>query len=116
MPEDDSPQSINMQMQLPETMELGVFADFANVWHTPNTFVLDFLAVKVPIHPAVDPGTGAAIEGAPGILETRVAARVRIPPEQIFPLVAILQQQGSQWLAEQGRSEPPADWTSGPLV
>jgi hypothetical protein len=40
---------------------------------------------------------------------------VRIPPEQIFPLIAILQQQGSQWLAEQGRSEPPADWTSGPI-
>lgn len=114
MAEEETPQSINMQMQLPEQMELGVFADFANVWHTPNTFVLDFLAVKIPLHPAQDPETGLPLVDAPGVLETRVAARVRIPPEQIFPLIGILQQQGSQWLAEQGRSEPPADWTSAP--
>jgi hypothetical protein len=37
---------------------------------------------------------------------------VRIPSEQIFPLIQALQAQGNQWLAESGREEPPADWTN----
>jgi hypothetical protein len=41
-----------------------------------------------------------------------VGARVRIPSEQIFPLIAALQQQGDKWLEESGRSEPPADWVN----
>jgi len=39
-----------------------------------------------------------------------VAARVRIPPEQIFPLIEALTQQGQRWLHETGRSEPPQNW------
>jgi hypothetical protein len=113
---DESQQAVNIHIQLPESMELGVFGDFANVWHTPNTFVLDFLAVKMPAHPGAPTETGANGEPSPGVLEARVAARVRIPPEQIFPLISVLQQQGDQWLQEQGRSEPPADWRSNPAI
>ena len=46
------------------------------------------------------------------VLEARVGARVRIPSEQIFPLIAALQEQGDKWLEESGRSEPPVDWTN----
>src|ERR1700761_5471240 len=108
MADNDVPNQVQFQVSLPPEQELGVFADFASVWHTPNTFVIDFLAVKGTQHPSVD----AVGQPHPEmqVLEARVGARVRIPSEQIFPLIAALQQQGDRWLEESGRSEPPADW------
>ena len=94
-----------LAVQIPPEAEVGVFADFASVWHTPNTFVLDFLSVKMPARPGVD--------GAPQVIDAKVAARVRIPPEQIFPLIAALQTQGNQWLAESGRQQPSDNWVPG---
>jgi hypothetical protein len=106
-----APNQVQFQVNLPPELELGVFADFASVWHTPTTFVIDFLAVKAPQHPSIDPATGQPNSDAT-VLEARVGARVRIPSEQIFPLIAALQAQGDQWLAESGRSEPPEDWVN----
>jgi hypothetical protein len=91
-------------MQLPPETEVGIFADFASVWHTPNTFVLDFLSVKMPAR--------AGGDDAP-VVDAKVAARVRIPSEQIFPLIQALQTQGNQWLAETGRHAPPENWVPG---
>ncbi len=102
MPPEPENVPVAIAIDLPSDVELGVFADFANLWHTPNTFVIDFLSVKRP--PARAEGDAAAK------LPARVAARVRIPPEQIFPLIEALQVQGQQWLAETGRSEPPSSW------
>ena len=45
-----------------------------------------------------------------GAMPARVAARVRVPAEQVFQLIAALQQQADQWLEETGRSEPPESW------
>ena len=70
--------------------------------------MIDFLAVKAPQHPAIDP-SGQLHPDRP-VIEARVGARVRIPSEQIFPLIAALQAQGNAWLEESGRSEPPEDW------
>ena len=106
-----APGQVQFQVTLPPEQELGVFADFASVWHTPTTFVIDFLAVKGPQRPAIDPATGEPHPESP-VLEARVGARVRIPSEQIFPLIAALQEQGQKWLEESGREEPPADWTN----
>lgn len=100
-----------MQIELPDEVEMGVFADFASAWHTPATFVLDFLSVKRPPTPAPNKETG---EVDHGVLPVKVAARVRIPPEQIFPLINALQEQGDQWLRETGRSEPPRSWGPPP--
>lgn len=109
MSEPQQSRPVNLQIQLAESDELGVFADLTNVWHTPNIFVMDFLTIKMPAQQAVDQN-GAPIEGAPDNLATRVAARVRIPPEQVFPLIAALQKQSDAWLAEQGRSAPTTAW------
>lgn len=99
---------MQLQLELPNDSELGVFADFANIWHTPATFVLDFLSVKGPPNVMTDD------EGNPvAILSSRVGARVRIPPEQIFPLIEALQAQGQEWLNETGRSAPPETWLKG---
>jgi hypothetical protein len=108
----DSPaqKPVQFQVTLPPEQEVGVFADFASVWHTPATFVIDFLAIKGTQHPSVDT-VGETHPESP-VLEARVGARVRIPSEQIFPLIAALQQQGAKWLEESGRSEPPVDWVN----
>jgi hypothetical protein len=106
-PEDEPQQGLPVQMEieLPSAIEAGVFADFANVWHTPATFVLDFLSIKRPPTPVED------VEGnKSALVPAVVAARVRIPPEQIFPLINALQAQSQQWLAETGRSTPPESW------
>ena len=98
------PTQAKLAMQLPPETEVGVFADFASVWHTPNTFVLDFLSMKMPARPG---------EGSSPVVDAKVAARVRIPSEQIFPLIQALQTQGNQWLAETGRHAPPENWVPG---
>lgn len=97
---------VRHSLNLPAEAELGVFADFAHIWHTPATFVLDFLSVKVPASAeTTEDGAGAEL-----VISSRVAARVRIPPEQIFPLIEALRTQGQEWLNETGRSEPPETW------
>src|ERR1700712_3299991 len=109
---DITPEPLQFVVDLPADLEVGVFADFASVWHTPTTFVIDFLAVKGPQHPAVDPASGDLDPNQP-VLDARVGARVRIPSEQIFPLIQALQAQGNQWLQESGGGEPPAGRTNG---
>lgn len=100
---------MNISMQISPEVEVGVFADFASVWHTPNTFVLDFLSIRRP--PEVPSTEGD--EQAVGELHATVGARVRIPPEQIFKIIEALQSQGQQWLTETGRSHPPESWLPG---
>lgn len=97
---------VRHSLDLPKETELGIFADFAHIWHTPATFVLDFLSVKIPASAeASEDGAGAEL-----VISSRVTARVRIPPEQIFPLIEALRTQGQEWLNETGRSEPPETW------
>jgi hypothetical protein len=106
----DEPQQqlpVQIGIDLPTTKEVGQFADFVNVWHTPATFVLDFLSIKNPPQPVSDADTG---EVGHALLPAVVGARVRIPAEQIFPLINALQQQGQQWLDETGRATPPDAW------
>lgn len=100
----------SIAVTVPPKQEVGVFADFAGIWHTPNTFVLDFLSLT-------SPGTQQQLDGSGdvvGAMPARVAARVRIPAEQVFQIIAALQTQAEQWLEETGRSEPPEAWLPHP--
>ena len=100
---------VRVALELPPEAQGGVHADFARVWHTRETVVLDFAAVKQPARPTRDPETGTVDHA---VLEARVTARIRIPAEQIFPLIQALRAQSDQWLAETGRMEPPENWLS----
>ena len=95
----------NFSIELEAAQEIGVFADFASIWNTPTTFVLDFLSVRIPAQ---------EVQGPSGELQphvnAKVAARIRIPAEQIFPLIEALKNQGEAWLKATGRSEPPQSW------
>jgi hypothetical protein len=100
MADNDTPRTF--KIDLPPTAVDGHFADFASVWHTPNVFVLDFVALTQPPQPAVDPETGVETIQVPG----QVVSRIRIPPEQVFELAKALAQQLEAWENETGRKAP----------
>jgi hypothetical protein len=66
-----------IQIQVPEDVQTGVYANMAIVWHTPYDFTLDF-AVTNP------PATGP---DGQTVVPSRVVARVKFPPAQIFQLL-----------------------------
>jgi hypothetical protein len=89
------------EIEISPEVETGIYADFASLWHTPDSFVLDFAALRQPPYPAQeDPETGRVTT----VLPTRIVARVRIPPGQIFELMKALEQQLSMWEKEAGRA------------
>lgn len=90
------------EIDLPPEAIAGSFADFANVWHTPTVFVMDFLTLAQPPREETDPETGARRT----IVPARVVNRIRIPPEQVFELAKALTQQLEFWEQETGRRSP----------
>ncbi len=92
------------QIDLPEELVPGVYADFASVWHTPSTFTLDFAAVAAPPEMQQDE-TGFDHS----VLKSRVVARVRIPPSQVFEIMKALELQLSAWEREQAEQREIED-------
>lgn len=91
------------EIDLPPDLIAGAYADFANVWHTPTVFIMDFLTLAKPPSDVIDSETGETRT----IVPARVVSRVRIPPEQVFELAKALTQQLEFWEQETGR-RPPA--------
>jgi hypothetical protein len=90
-------------LDVPSEVEVGFYADFASIWHTPETFVLDFAVLKRPPQPSQN-------EGVPSLVfPTRVVARVRVPPAQIFEIMKALEQQLSMWEREHGPRPKSSD-------
>jgi hypothetical protein len=97
----------HFEIDLPPEVVNGNYADFANVWHTPTVFVMDFVTLAQPPREGTDPESGAPRLVVPA----RVVSRIRIPPEQVFELAKALTQQLEMWETETGRRSP-----SGPLL
>jgi hypothetical protein len=93
------PDPQQLQIDVPAEVEVGVPADFASLWHTPSTFVIDFVALKRPPQTVRDEDTGDVSNVVPG----RVVSRVRIPPAQVFELAKALTTQLDAWEKETGR-------------
>ena len=91
-----------LQITLPDERADGVFADFANIWHTTNVFVLDFVSMTGPAQPAPEDSN------EPPSIPCKVVSRIRIPPEQVFELARALTQQLEYWETESGRKPPVA--------
>jgi len=97
---DEAPRQF--EIDLPPELIGGAYADFANVWHTPNVFVMDFLTLAQPPREQVDAETGERHT----IVPARVVGRIRIPPEQVLELAKALTQQLEFWEQETGRRTP----------
>ena len=87
-----------LSVELPPETTVGVPADMANIWHTPESFVLDFMALKQPPIPAQDEAGNPV-----AVLEVQVVARVRMPPTHVIELLKALERQLSAWETENGR-------------
>ncbi|SNT09059.1 Protein of unknown function [Micrococcales bacterium KH10] len=95
----ENTEHVEFQIELPDEVETGVPADFASLWHTPTSFVIDFVATKGPAQVEEDE------DGSPvQVIQAKVVSRIRIPPEQVFELAKALTQQLSMWEKENGRS------------
>jgi hypothetical protein len=87
-----------MRIEIQPERALGIHADFAQVWHTPESMVLDFLAITTPPQSEIGPdGQGRQITQA------TVATRVRIAPTHVFELMKALERQLAAWETETGR-------------
>jgi hypothetical protein len=98
MPDELPPQ---FEIDLPPEVVAGHYADFANVWHTPAVFVMDFVTLAQP--PREDTTDGERV----AVVPARVVSRIRIPPEQVFELAKALTQQLEFWEQETGRRATP---------
>lgn len=88
-------QQFDLNINLPEDLVPGQYADFANIWHTAETFVLDFAVGVMPPH---------QVEGNPRpVLDGRVVSRVRIPASQVWEVMKALEKQYTMWEQETGR-------------
>ena len=92
-----------VEISMPESKLPGVYADLVGVWHTPETFVLDFSSYTEP--PQLRPGDGGDVVVQPA----HVVVRVRVPPGQVFEIMKALERQLSAWERETGRSAPPPE-------
>jgi hypothetical protein len=98
----DTPQPISRahQIELPAEHVVGVPADFASVWHTPESFVIDFLAARGPAQMTERDGDPVVVQ------DLVVSARVRMPPTHVIELMKALERQLSAWETETGRRAP----------
>ena len=96
------PQQI--QIQVPDEVQGGVYANMAVVWHTPTDFTIDF-AVTAP--PTAGP------EGQP-VVPARVVARVKFPPSQIFQLLQAINANMTNYEAAFGPIATPGAGTQRP--
>lgn len=92
---------MGLRVELPSDLEVGVHADAANIWHTPESFVIDFLALKQPMQVSKD-GDDITLTQ-----ELRVSARIRIPPTHVIELLKALERELSAWETETGHRFAP---------
>lgn len=78
-------------IKVPQEVQAGVPVNFAGVWRTNETLVLDFSVQTEPTRPDAD--------GNP-VLNAMTVARVRVPVAQGFELMRALNAQLTAWERE----------------
>jgi Protein of unknown function (DUF3467) len=94
----DEPES-HLEVSISAEVEVGLYANFASVWHTNDGIVLDFAVITRPPQLTGDPQSGQRILSVP----TRIVSRIRLPPSQVFELMKALEQQLTAYEKETGR-------------
>jgi hypothetical protein len=93
------------QIQVPNDLEPGVYANFLSVWHTAYEFTLDFGVTQPPQVDPEDPD-------GPVRVECRVVSRVKIPVTVLFDVLRALNENMTRYeqvFGEIKRPEPPDD-------
>jgi hypothetical protein len=100
-----NPAERRVALNLPEHIAPGIHADFAAIWNTPDTFVLDFCSLVQPSDLAEDQETGQSFEQ----VQAQVVARVKIPAAQVWEVARALTQHLTKWEVATGRVKPDPD-------
>ena len=79
-----------IQIQVPEALQPGAYANGAMVRHTPYEFTLDFFATQPPT------------PDAPNTVQALVTARVKIPPTVVFDLLRAVNENMTKYEAQFG--------------
>lgn len=81
---DTTPPSMDVEVIVPETMSVGVYANGFTCWYNRTDFTLDFV-VHLPVDQGVD-ANGQTFVRQP----VQVVSRVKFPPSMIFRLMQTL--------------------------
>lgn len=93
-----------LQIQVPDDIQGGVYANMAVVWHTPYDFTIDFAATAPPV---------AGPDGE-AVVPARVVARVKFPPSQIFQLLQAINANMTNYEAAYGPITTPGSAAAPP--
>lgn len=105
MTEPTAPMPQGLQIDVPDAVLAGTYADLVSIWHTSDAFVLDFGAYKHSTPEIRQDGDGQPIS----LRAVQIVQRVKVPPSQVFEIMKALEQQLTAWESETGRSpQPPA--------
>src|SRR5690625_3139118 len=85
-------------VDIPAEVEAGTYADFASIWHTNDSFVLDFAVFKRLPRPETSDDGGRVVN-----VPVKVVSRVRIPPSQVFEIMKGVERQLSMWERQKAR-------------
>lgn len=96
------PQDVRIALAVPPKVESGAYANFANIWHDNDGFILDFAVATTPPQALTDETTGQQFVG----LTSKVVSRVRIPASQAFEFMKALNTQLTAWESEHGQGQP----------
>jgi hypothetical protein len=92
-----------IQIQVPEALQAGAYANGAMVRHTPYEFTLDFFSTQPPT------------PDAPNVVQCLVTARVKIPPTVVFDLLRAVNENMTKYESQFGeiprvrQVQPPPD-------
>jgi hypothetical protein len=91
----------DVAVELPSDQVVGSHADAASVWHTRESFIIDFLAMRRPPEARVDDNEQLHVTQ-----DFVVSSRIRIPPTHVIELMKALEVELSKWETETGRRPP----------
>lgn len=83
-------QNLRFEIEIPDELQAGVYANLLNVWHSPYEFTLDFAVIH---------GNQAREEDDEQVVPARVVSRVRIPPNIMFEVLKALNSNLSKYEA-----------------
>jgi hypothetical protein len=84
MTQPQPPGQPEFKIQVPDELAGGVYSNIVSVWHTPYEFTLDFAVTQPGELVSDEDGTQRVV------MPTRVVARVKLPPAQVFELMQAL--------------------------
>lgn len=100
-PEEPNMVPANFEMQIPLELEVGAYADFLGIWHSPHGFTLDFAVTQPPVaQDSDDPNS-------PVTVPCRVTSRVKIPSSLVFDVMRALNENMTAYEQAYGEIKRP---------